>query len=180
MRYIKKLIDPIANRVTNMILRGVVQLIDDAKKMQELQVTGLYGEVIEGVERIQQYGFTSVPLAGSECVVLFVGGYRDHPIALSVEDRATRKKGLQSGDAAAYTHRGNYILLKAIDGTIELYVPPGGGKIRLEADEIDIHARIELNYDAGGTGYKLRPGFIDSYTQGAISNSHPINPPEIP
>jgi hypothetical protein len=54
------------DRVANTIVRGVVQLADDGKKLQLLQLGALAGETIDNAEHFQPYGFSSVPLAGAE------------------------------------------------------------------------------------------------------------------
>ena len=102
----------IAQRVRNMLGRGIVRLVNDAKKAQELQVELLADEAQDGVERFQNYGFTSVPLEGAEALVAFVGGLRSHGIALAVEDRRYRMQGLKSGEVAIYDDRGQMMILK--------------------------------------------------------------------
>jgi len=62
----RHLLRPIATRVVNSIARGVVQLVDDSVKMQLLQLGVLSGETIDGAERFQPYGLSSVPLPGAE------------------------------------------------------------------------------------------------------------------
>ena len=48
---------------------GLLKLVDDAKQMQQLQVTALKDEVRSGVNRMQDYGFTSVPVEGAEALL---------------------------------------------------------------------------------------------------------------
>lgn len=108
----RALIAPIARRVRLMVSRAVVQLINDGAKMQELQVLLLSDELRARVERFQNYGFTSVPLAGAEALVVSVGGSRSHPVAVAVDDRRYRKRDLQPGETAIYTDEGDYVLLK--------------------------------------------------------------------
>jgi phage gp45-like len=68
------LVKPLATRIANMVARALVKNVDDSLKVQILQLGVLADETREGVERIQNYGFTSVPLEGAEAVALFVGG----------------------------------------------------------------------------------------------------------
>jgi phage baseplate assembly protein V len=116
---LNKLLNPIRARISNMIARSVVQLVDDSTKMQIMQLGILADETRDGVERFQNYGFTSVPLPGAEAVVLFVGGRRDHGLAVAVDDRRHRLSDLQSGEVAVYHHLGGSIVLKN-DGTITI------------------------------------------------------------
>lgn len=94
---------PLARRIRLMAGRAVLTLIDDATKMQGVQVKLLDGEVCNNVDRLQQYGFTSVPLPGAEGVYLALGGSRDHGVVIVADDRRYRIKGLQGGEVAIYT-----------------------------------------------------------------------------
>lgn len=116
---LRKLLAPLRTRIANMVARSVVQLADDSKKLQSVQLGVLAGETREGVERFQNYGFSSVPLDGAEAVVLFVGGSRDHGLAIAVDDRRYRIRNLESGEVAVYTDQGDSIVLKR-DGNIEV------------------------------------------------------------
>jgi phage baseplate assembly protein V len=108
-----RLAKPLKDRIANMVARAVVQLVSDAGKLQVVQLGVLADETREKVERFQEYGFTSVPLAGAEAVVLFVGGRRDHGLVIAVDDRRYRKKDLQPGEVALYNQAGPFVLLKS-------------------------------------------------------------------
>lgn len=119
-----RLLRPLQNRISNMLARAVVSLVNDSKKMQLLQLNVLEGETREEIERFQDYGFTSVPLPDSEAVVLFIGGRRDHGVAIAVDDRRYRLKDLQPGEVALYHKDGAKVHLKA-NGSIEITAKPG-------------------------------------------------------
>lgn len=126
---LSRLLAPLRNRVANMISRAVVRLADDSGDLQTLQLDVLDGETRDGIERLQQYGFTSVPLDGAEAAVLFVGGRRDHGLAVAVDDRRHRLSGLAPGEVALYHKDGAKVLLKA-DGSIEV-TPKAGQDVKL-------------------------------------------------
>ena len=109
----------LVNRLANMVARAVVSLADDSKGVQALQVDVLKGETRDEIERLQDYGFTSVPKPGAEASILFVGGRRDHGLAIAVDDRRYRIKNLESGEVAIYTDQGDKIVLKR-GGNIEV------------------------------------------------------------
>lgn len=96
----------------NGISRGVLTLIDDEGKMQRVQVSILDGELADDVERFQNYGFTSVPEAGAEATVVFIGGDRGHPVVVVADDRRVRMAGLEPGEVAVYHRNGDFIHLK--------------------------------------------------------------------
>src|SRR3970282_1648324 len=90
---LNRLLEPIQRNVRRLIRRAVVHLVNDALGAQRLQVTLLAGELTDGVERMQEYGFSSVPVAGAEAAVLAIGGLRSHLVAIAVDDRRYRPKG---------------------------------------------------------------------------------------
>lgn len=119
-----RLIRPLATRVANSIARGVVRLADDGPKLQLLQLGVLAGETIDGAEHHQPYGFTSVPLTGSEAVVLFPNGDRSHPLVVSVSDRRYRPTDGEPGQVTVHNHNGATVTLTA-DGDIVATPAPG-------------------------------------------------------
>ena len=102
----------VAARVRLAIGRVVLGLVNDAAKLQAVQVTVRAGEVRDRAEHFQHYGFTSVPLPGAEGIGLAVGGSTDHMVVINIDDRRYRKTGLLPGEVAIYTRWGDYILIK--------------------------------------------------------------------
>lgn len=102
---------PIRNSVRSTIARAVVHLVNDAKKLQLIQVGALAGETIDDAEHHQPYGFSSVPLDGAEAILVFPGGDRGHPIAVAVSDRRYRPTGGVPGEVVVYTDEGDEIRL---------------------------------------------------------------------
>lgn len=94
---------PFRRRIDNMVARAVVRAINDAPKLQEIQIGLLDGETRGPVERFQNYGISSVPPVKAEAVVVFVGGHRDHALAVAVDDRGTRPQDLAPGEVVVYT-----------------------------------------------------------------------------
>lgn len=103
---------PHKRRIQGMVARAVIGLVDDTLKAQGLQLSVLAGEVQDGVERFQDYGYTSVPHPGAEAVVVYVGGLRSHGIVVACEDRRYRLKGLEVGEVALYDDLGQAVILK--------------------------------------------------------------------
>ena len=153
LRDVQKMIDPIRRRVRLLFTRSVVVTVNDAEGRQLLQVTGLPGEVLDGIERFQNYGFTSVPLEGAEAILGFVGGARSHGIASAVDDRRHRKKGMQRGEVAVYTDEGDSIHFKR--GRIIKVT--SGVEVDVEAPNIKLSGATEVLLEGGtiklnGTG----------------------------
>lgn len=140
LRQLQSLLRPLATRVANVVARAVVQLADDGKKLQLHQLGVLAGETIDGAEHHQPYGFSSVPLAGAEAVVVFPNGDRSHPIVITASDRRYRPTGGDPGQVVVYNHNGAKVVLFG-DGDIEIHPTPGG----------------EVRISDGGTAAKLVP-----------------------
>jgi len=116
-------------------MRGVVVLGAGAKKMRELQMRLYAGEVKDGLEHFEPYGFTSSPLAGAEGIVAFLGGDRSHGVVLVAADRRYRVQTLQDGEVAIYTDEGDKIHLKR------------GRIIDIETQTLNIKAGVAVNFD---------------------------------
>ena len=114
--------------------RAILRALDDTQGLQVVKISVGPGETLDGIERIQNYGFTSVPEAPSEAVVLSVGGNRSHAIAIAVDSSSNRKKGLAPGDTCVYNGKtGDYILLNA-DG-VKIH---SSGKVVVDAGTVEL------------------------------------------
>ena len=113
-----RLVAPLKRRVMLMISRAVITLVDDSLKLQSLQASAMPGELLEDIERFQEYGFSSVPLPGTEAVLVFPGGNREHGICVGTDDRKFRPTGLNPGETCIYDYAGNMVIIKA--GEIEV------------------------------------------------------------
>jgi phage baseplate assembly protein V len=118
LRRLELWLRPLRNRVANIVARGVVRMAHDTTKLQNLQLRVLAGESIDEAEHHQPYGFSSVPLAGAEVVVLFQNGDRARPIVVAASDRRHRPTGGESGQVTMYHHTGTVVTMLE-DGTIE-------------------------------------------------------------
>lgn len=104
LRQLSHMVRPLATRIANTIVRGVLQLADDSLKQQLLQLGALAEETIDGAENFQPYGLSAVPLAGAEHVTVFPGGDRSHPLTIAVSDRRYRPTGGQPGEVIVHNH----------------------------------------------------------------------------
>lgn len=119
------LMRPLKTRISNIVARGVVQLVNDGTKLQQLQLGVLEGETVPDAEHHQPYGFSSVPLAGAETVTIFPNGDRSHPLVVAVSDRRHRPTGGEPGEVTMYSHTGAKMRFLA-NGDIEATPAPGG------------------------------------------------------
>jgi phage baseplate assembly protein V len=154
VRVVKQAVAPLDRRVRNMIGRAVIKRTNSDRKMQDAQVGLLAGEVRDGVEHFEAYGFTSRPHPGAEGVFLSITGNRDHGALVCVGDRRYRLKALADGEVAMYTDEGTQIVLKK-GGDVQI-VPSGAGLVNLgaavAADFVAHAAKCDANFTALAAG----------------------------
>ncbi len=112
-----------------MVGRGTVSLVDDGEGGQMLQLELLADEVLDEVERHQNYGFSSHPLPGAQAVTTALGGARGMSVAVVVSDTRYRIE-LQPGEAALHDDQGQKVHL-----TRDGIVVQTAKKITLQADD---------------------------------------------
>lgn len=137
---LRAFVRPIWRRVLLLLSRGTVNLVDDKTGLQEIQINLLRDETRDGLERFQEYGFTSVPHPGAEALAAFLGGNRDHGVILAAADRRYRVKGLKTGEVAIYTDEGDVIhFLRGREILVK-----SGGLVRMKAPLVRIEGNLEV------------------------------------
>jgi len=176
-RAIAKLLGPIRRSINLMVGRAVVSLVNDALKMQGVQVSLLADEVRDNVERFQQYGYTSHPHPGAEAIVVSIGGNRNHAVVICCDDRRYRLQGLAEGEVAMYDDLGSKIVLKR-GNIIEV---TAATKVRVVTPLLEVTGDIKADgkVEAGGdmrdtiaTNARTLKGVRDQY------NVHTHNDPQ--
>ena len=92
--------------------------MSDDTPLQLVDIDGQGDEKFQDVERVQPYGLTSVPEAGSETVVIHIGGLREHPVAIVIDSSEHRITGLKPGEVCLYSKHGQTILLNEDGETV--------------------------------------------------------------
>jgi len=133
-----KFTEQMRGKINLMVGRAILSLINDAGAIQTAQAQLLAEEVLDDVERIQNYGLTSCPPEGSEAVIVFQGGNRDHGLIVAADNRKYRVRGLKSGEVCLYTDEGDQIALKR-GNLIE---------VTTKTLRIDAAAAVEINTPA--------------------------------
>ena len=113
--------------------RGVLHLVKSADNIQKVQASGLADETLQDVELMQQFGFTSVPPANTQAVILPIGGQTTHGIVIATENGSFRLKNLQGGEVAVYDESGSSIVLKK------------GRLIEIDCDVLKINAATKVD-----------------------------------
>lgn len=126
---LERYVRPLTRMIRGTVARAVIKAISDDRSLQRLQVQLLADELHSQVARVQEYGFTSVPLPGAEGIFLAVGGAREHGVIIATDDTRYRPKGLAPGEVCLYTNEGDKIHFK--NGQIILI--QSGNQITIQA-----------------------------------------------
>jgi len=162
--------DPI-KKIRQLITMALVKAIDDTTAIQLLKLKLDDIEVMEGIEHLQNYGFTSHPPKESEAIVAQIGGSKENLIALIVESAANRVKDLIEGESAFYSKFGQLIKHKE-DGTTEI----NSGKLIINCD-IEINGNAKAIVDPiTGFGVDLVSHFHPYTDNGVAMNTGPTVP----
>ncbi|WP_338664987.1 phage baseplate assembly protein V [Pararoseomonas sp. SCSIO 73927] len=137
----QRLIAPLRRRVMLAVGRAVLHAATDGQGLQKLQVTMLADETREDVDHVQTYGLATAPLAGAHVVVVCVGGSRDHPVAVAVEDPRFRPGGLGAGEVCLYSYQD-------AGGAGHRVILTGERKIRAEGLEIELKGETKVRVDS--------------------------------
>ena len=113
--------------------RGKVARVQAGGGVQKIQVEGLDGETVQDFEHAENFGFTSNPPAGSDCVVVPLGGKTSHGIIVTTTNGAYRITGLSDGETAVYNADGAKMVLKK------------GRVIEIDCDKLNIKAPSGVN-----------------------------------
>ena len=121
---------------------AILKRIDDGPRLQQVQVSLLAGETRSRLQRIQDYGFTSVPFPGARAVALFLGGNRDHGLVIATDDGRYRLKALAPGEVALYDDQGRKVHLTRAG--VEVEAPD---RVRVTAPQVEVAASAKVLLD---------------------------------
>lgn len=92
--------------------RGKITLVVSDAPIQRVQLDGLAGETLQDLEHLQEFGFASHPPAGSEAVVIPLGGDTTHGVIVATQHGSFRVKNLAPGETAVFSSEGAKIVIK--------------------------------------------------------------------
>lgn len=138
---IQRLLAPIRRRIFSMVSKAVLLEYRHSGALPLLSIQLGKDEVRDNVEMVQPYGFASHPAVEAEVVPVFIGGMREHGVAVVVDASGTRIKLNAEGDVALYRETGEKVYLSQ-------------GKVRVEAGTVEIHSG-EVTLGDGGVLKRL-------------------------
>jgi len=109
-------VDSYIAKMKSMLLRGVVQRVNESTLMRELQLKILADDDDDGVEHYDPFGFSARPVepnaaGAAEAIVAALGADPSHNVVLVVADRRFRPTDLEEGEVVLYDDGGAYVKL---------------------------------------------------------------------
>lgn len=169
-RLFAKLTRPLLRRVQGMIARAVLSSIDASTMRQVVKVKLLDGEIADGVEYFEPYGFTGVPTSG-DGLALFIGGNRSHGAAICLGGKRHRPTDLQPGETCIYTQDGDEVRIKR-GGTIQVTAAT-----KLVIDAPDVECTGNLTAAGEVTAGPQQIGLTTHLTSGVVPGGGTSGPP---
>jgi hypothetical protein len=148
-----------SGRVMHIATRLTLNKANSNPMMQEMNFDGMAKEGRKIVEQMQSFGMSATPLPrdeqdgqgglgsmlsnikgkAAEGIALFLGGQRNHPVVIGVDDRRHRPMGLKPGESFQYDQQGQGTLIRAAATFIMSLDDDGsgqapGGKMLRDAD----------------------------------------------
>jgi phage baseplate assembly protein V len=140
-----------------MLAKAVTRKIVDTLGRQTAQVEVTKGELIDDMERMQDYGFTSnPPVAGTDAIVAFLGGSREQGVIIRMENRQFRLKALEAGEVAMFDDLGN--VFKMGRDAVDLVAVT---KAAISGPEVEVLATASATIGVGGSSIVVTPGAIN-------------------
>lgn len=155
MSALSKALQPLSRKLNNMISRAIINIVKDSEGIQIVQIGGYANEVLDGIERFGNFGFTAVPkkpdgTGTAEGIVVFPGGNRSHGIVIALEDRRFRPTDTEEGESVVYNAVGDTIKLDKdgninITATKDVNITAFGKVDIISAGDIDLNPTGDVN-----------------------------------
>ncbi|MDY3123625.1 MAG: phage baseplate assembly protein V [[Actinobacillus] rossii] len=155
--------------------RGTLNLMNSKDDIQKTQVSGLSGEIISDLEFMQQFGFTSVPPANTQAVIIPIGGATSHGVVIATENGEFRIKNLKGGEVAVYNQSGASIVLKQgkiIEVDCEEFNVKANTKVSFLTPEIKASGSINADGDMNTKGAVKAKGDVSAGDKSLTNHTH--------
>jgi phage baseplate assembly protein V len=155
-----------------MIRRVRLKELTDSGTLQTMRLSGLKGEELDQVPRIQPFGLSTNPPVGSEGLLLALGGRSDRGVVLGVESPDHRPTGREPGSTILYDANGNVVSIVQAELRVrhatQIVLQVGGVTLTLSSAGLAI---------SGGTvthdGKNISKTHVHTNVQGGAGNSGP-------
>lgn len=143
--------------------RARLSTLGKGAAVQLAQAEALAGENLQAAELFQHFGFTSGPPAGTQLIILPLGGSTAHSVIIATENGAYRVD-VQSGEACLYNMWGDKVHLKQERIEVETKT------LHIKASEQVIFETPALTMQGTGGGAAAATMTGSLHTTGAITS----------
>ena len=145
-------IERVYRRMLMVVRSGQMTLVNDQKPTQQMQIQLSQVEVLDGMPRLAEYGFQSVPPAGADIVALFPAGNLSDGVVIATGHQTWRLRALATGEVAISDDKGQRVYLSAagirIDGgSLPVQINTTGG--------LTINANTTINGSVTANGHRI-------------------------
>lgn len=165
---------PFANKIKSMLGKAILSAISDSSNMQIVKIEGMDGDVFTDVERLQEYGLSSIPPAGAEVIYAALNGNRDHIVVLTTGYSKDRPKG-STGDTFVWSIHKNKISLTKdglkIEDQFGNTIDMIDGQININGESKSFVTHAELN-----TALQTFIAALNTHTHGSLGPGTPSAP----
>ena len=116
------------------ITRGVLLAYRTVDGRPRWQVKSTAGEVLEGLEVFEAYGFANQPRVGAGCLILTPGGKAREQSVLICPSHPAARPETPAGDVVVFDDSGALVRLS-------------GGAVTIDASQTTINSNVEINGD---------------------------------
>ena len=146
---IEKLKD-LATRVKLLLTPVIIDAINNDGEVQTMKVSGLEGEVIDNVQRIEDYGRTTVPPTETGALLTSVAGNRTSSSIIKAGISKDRPKEGENGDIIDWDIHGNKVK----------YTKEGVNIVAVGGGEINIAKTGKISITASDNNIVLNDGIL--------------------
>jgi phage baseplate assembly protein V len=153
----------IINRVKNILSQGLIRSVDDSTDIQLVKVAGKSGDVSDEIERIQNYGLSSVPPNDCESIIARLNGDTESSFVIACDNCSDRPKGKDIGDTNLYSIHGQNIEMNS-----------SGNTIATQSGTFNVGSEAPINFVANATTINI---FLDTLMNQVSPGGTPILTP---
>ena len=107
----KNELNKLMGKIRRLNQRGLIRRATYSNNIRFLQLQTEGGLVLDDVEHIEPFGFTSHPLPDAEAVVLSFKGNGSHSVAILVDDKRFKLK-IAPGEVAIFNRHGDKVQIR--------------------------------------------------------------------
>ncbi|MBN9096087.1 MAG: phage baseplate assembly protein [Pandoraea pnomenusa] len=138
-------------RALTAFARALLSAVNDSGGVQVVQISLSSTEVRDGSPRIAEFGFSSNPPAGSDCVVAFLGGDRTKGIVIGTCHQPSRPQNLRPGETILHSQDGKSVYLTASGGIV----------VEAKGQPVVVNDASDVTWNCSGKFKLVAPGGVE-------------------